>query len=252
MREDTKTIASVEKALYIIEALWKLRGAGVTEIAEFLGFSKSTVHIHLRTLEKKGYVVPTGDGYELGLRFLNYGEYVKRTQTLYEEAQPAITELAHETGELAFCMVEQQGLATVICSGAGRRAMQSSVRVGTHTYMHASSAGKSILAHLPDERVKEILDRWGLPRFTQNTITDREELLTQLEAGKEENVFYSYEEYRRGVASVGVPILGTEGVLGAITVFGPAMRLREGCSDADLPNELLAAANQVEVNMSVP
>ncbi|WP_254538242.1 IclR family transcriptional regulator [Halomarina litorea] len=253
MSDEPKTIASVEKTLKVVEALWKLDGAGVTELAEFLGLSKSTVHVHLLTLERKGYVVSTDGRYELGLRFLNFGEYVKRAQPLYDVAHPTVEDLAAETGELAFCMVEQEGLATAICSGAGRRAVQTSVRVGTHTYMHASSAGKAILAHLSRERVDEILDRWGQPRFTENTIVDRGRLCEELRTMREEGVFYSNEEYARGVASVGVPVLGESGeIQGAITVFGTAMRLSGDRSGSDLPNQLLGAANQIEVNMTAP
>lgn len=80
-------------------------------------------------------------------------------------------------------MVEQHGLTTVICASAGERAVNTNVRVGTHTFMHASSAGKAILAHFPEARVEGILDRWEVRRFTANTIADRETPFEQLETG---------------------------------------------------------------------
>lgn len=90
-----------------------------------------------------------------------------------------------ETGEQAFCRGEQHGLATVICASAGERAVNTNVRIGTHTFMHASSAGKGIPTHLLDERVAEILDQWELRRFTENTIPDRKALFRCLEKGRE-------------------------------------------------------------------
>lgn len=92
-----KTLSSVEKTLDIIEALWKLDGAGVTELADFLDMSKGTVHVHLSTLERSGFVISKEGQYELGLRFLNFGEYVKRSQPLHEVVEPAVEELAAET-----------------------------------------------------------------------------------------------------------------------------------------------------------
>lgn len=248
--DDTpKTLTSVEKTFNIVEALWKLDGAGVTELADHLGMSKSTVHAHLSTLEGNGFVVSEDGQYELGLRFLNFGEYVKRSQPLYAVAQPAVEELAEDTGERVFCMVEQHGLATVICVGEGSRSVQTDLRVGTHSYMHCSSAGKAILAHLPERRTAEILDRWGLKRFTKHTITDRDRLSEQLQAGRERGYFFSREEYRTGVTAVGVPILHDDVVCGAISLTGPAMRLEGDWQERNLPNRMLSTANAIEVDL---
>jgi DNA-binding IclR family transcriptional regulator len=244
-----KTLSSVEKTLDIIEALWKLDGAGVTELAEFLDISKGTAHVHLSTLERSGFVVSEDGQYELGLRFLNFGEYVKRSQPLYEIAEPAVEELAAETGERVFCMVEQHGLATLICVGEGSRSVQTDIRVGTHSYMHCSSAGKAILAYLPDDRVMEIIDRWGLKQFTENTITDRERLFENLQEGHERGFFINQQEYRKGVTSIGAPLCGDR-VYGAITISGPSMRLEGDWHERELPNHLLSTANAIEIDMS--
>ena len=243
-------IEAVTKALDVVEALWVLDGAGVTELADHLDMSKSTVHSHLATLRNKGYVVAEDGTYRLGLRFLNFGEYVKRSEPLYEAAHPIIEELARETEERVFCMVEQQGLATVICAATGERSVRMDTRVGTHSYMHCSAAGKAILAHLPDERVDEIVDRWGLQRFTDQTVTDRDRLREHLEAGRERGFFVNREEYQRGVTAIGAPVLGEDRVLGAISIVGPAMRLRGDWSETDLPDHLLSAANRTEIDMS--
>lgn len=249
--DDTpKTLTSVEKTLAIIEALWKLDGAGVTELATHLGMSKSTVHIHLTTLEQKGYVAVEGGIYDLGLRFLNFGEHVKRSQPLYEVAKPSVTDLATETDKRVFCMVEQHGLSTVICVGEGSQSVQTDIRVGTHSYMHCSSAGKAILAHLPEDRVDEIVDQWGLPQFTDQSITNRDRLLNDLRAGRERGVFFNREEYRKGVTSIGAPVLGDDTVYGAIAISGPAMSLQDDLLETELPNQLLTTTNRIEVNMT--
>jgi len=52
------------------------------------------------------------------------------------------------------------------------------------------------------------------------------------------------------VTAIGAPVLGEETVYGAIAVIGPAMRLRGNWSDGELPNQLLAAANTAEINVS--
>ncbi|RRJ30120.1 IclR family transcriptional regulator [Halocatena pleomorpha] len=249
--DDTpKTLTSIEKTLSIIEALWKLDGAGVTELADHLDMSKSTAHAHLATLARNGFVVSGDDQYELGLRFVNFGEYVKRSQSLYTVTQPVVEEVAEKTGERVFCMVEQHGLATALCVAAGDRSVQTDIRVGTHSYMHCSSSGKAILAHLPHPRVEEILDRWGLKQFTENTITDRERLYDELRAGRDRGYFFNREEYRTGVTAIGVPIVDDGDVRGAVSLSGPAMRLEGDWHQRDLPSRLLSAANAIEVDLS--
>jgi len=72
-RDDTPNTASVgatERSFRIIEQLGE-RGGGVSELAESLSISKSTVHNHLQTLRELGYVVQDGDEYRLGLQFLD-------------------------------------------------------------------------------------------------------------------------------------------------------------------------------------
>lgn len=43
-------------------------------------------------------------------------------------------------------------------------------QVGRYFYMHNSANGKVMLARVSDDRVTEILNQWGLPAVTENTI----------------------------------------------------------------------------------
>lgn len=45
---------------------------------------------------------------------------------------------------------------------------------GTPTKLHTTAPGKAILAHLPEERIRAIIDEEGLTAETENTINDRE------------------------------------------------------------------------------
>lgn len=246
-----RQLEAVRKTLDIVEALWEADGAGVTELTELTGLPKSTVHAHLSTLRSKGYVVRDDGAYELSLRFLAFGEHVKHSEPLYEAAESPVEELAEQTGERVLCATYQNGLGTNLCVGEGRRSMSSDVDVGTHFYLHASALGKAILAHLPREEVEAVVDRWGLPAFTDTTITEREALFAELEAVREAGVAYNREEHMPGIHAVAAPILGADGerVHGAVSVLGPARRLESEWEEEELRNRLLATANTIEVNL---
>ncbi|AGB33340.1 transcriptional regulator [Natrinema pellirubrum DSM 15624] len=243
-------VEAVVKTLDILEALWQAEGAGVTELTERTGVAKSTVHAHLTTLRSKGYVVQDGDEYRLSLRFLSFGEHVKHAEPLYEAADAPIDELSAQVGERVLCSTHQNGLGTVINVSEGTRSFTSDIDVGTHTYLHSSAGGKAMLAHFPEERVEDVIEQWGLPAFSENTITDRETLYDELDATREDGVAYNNGEYLRGISAIGAPILGNDGtVYGAVTVAGPQHRLENEWEENDLRDRLLSTANTIEVNV---
>ncbi|WP_049925935.1 IclR family transcriptional regulator [Halopiger goleimassiliensis] len=249
-RDEVDRIDAVVKALDIVEALWQTGGAGVTALADRTDLAKSTVHAHLQTLYSKGYVVQEEEEYRLSLRFLSFGESVKRAEPLYESSESAVAELAERTGERAFCSTEQHGLGTIVRAHDGERSVTSDIDVGTPTYLHCSAGGKAMLAHFDESKVDRIVDDWGLPAFTDETITDRETLETELEQVREEGVAYNHGEYLPGVSAVGAPILDNDGtVYGAVAISGPQQRLENEWEVEELQNQLLSATNTIEVNL---
>lgn len=248
--DEVDRIQAVEKTLNVLEALWQLGGAGVTELTNQTGLAKSTVHAHLKTLRSKGYVVQGGDEYRLSLRFLSFGEHVKHEQPLYSSAASSITNLAERTGERVLCVTEQNGLGPVVRAAGGARSVSTGIGVGTHTYLHCSAGGKAMLAHFSQPKVDWVIDEWGLPRFTESTITERDDLVSELESVREDGIAYNRGEYLPGVGAVGTPITGTDGdVLGAVTITGPERRLETEWEFEELHGQLRAAVNAIEVDL---
>jgi DNA-binding IclR family transcriptional regulator len=91
-------VKSVETTFEILQALRRLDGAGVTELADQLDMPKSSVYNYLSTLEQEEYVVKEESEYYVGLRFLDLGRYARQRDELYETARPELESLADETG----------------------------------------------------------------------------------------------------------------------------------------------------------
>jgi len=244
-------IKSLGTAFTVLDALKENDGGRVTEIATETGLSKSTVHKHLTTLAAHGYVVKQGDQYCLSLQFLDLGGYVRNRFPSTNIIKTKTRELAVETGEVAQCMTEQRGKSVVLYREAGTNGVPSRTRPGTQMYLHQTASGKAILSQLMDERVNEIIDRHGLPRATDATITDREELFEELETIRERGVAYSVGESTRGLYAVAAPMLKPDGtVLGAIVVSGPNHRMRGTPMDEEYPDLLLSLVNEIELNIA--
>ncbi|MGA9401442.1 IclR family transcriptional regulator [Haladaptatus sp.] len=251
----SRTLKTVTRAFDVIQALEELNGAGVTELAEHLDMSKSAVYNHLATLRENKFVVQEGSTYSLSLQFLLLGEYVRNQNKLYSIGKEEIESLADETGEYAHLATEQHGLSVNLYKVRGAKAVGSNYQTSKlqkPDYLHFSATGKSILASLPAERVNGIIDRYGLVRKTKNTITDREELLAELEEIRERGYAYNDEEEIEGLKAIGAPVLDREDrVLGAVSVSGPTNRMNEAEYHDTMVEKVTNAANVIEVNINM-
>lgn len=247
-----RTIQSDENLFDIIELIREKGGAGVTDLASDLGLSKSTVHAHLTTLKRRGYVVNADGTYELGLHFFHHGITAQHEHPLYPMAKRKVNHLVRETSERAWCQVEQNGMAYYLCGAEGEQSVQPPVQLGEVVHLHQIAAGKAILAFLPEDRVERIVDRHGLPAQTEHTITDRDELLATLEEVRERGYAFNMEESLTGVHAVGAPIRVDGTVFGSLSVVGPAHRIKGDRLHEELPELLLGATNELQVNLSHP
>jgi len=245
-----RTVKTTETAFTIIEGLEELDGARVTELADHLGLADSTVHSHLATLLEMGYVVKEGDQYQIGSRFLNLGEAAKERKEAFDLVKPKVEQLAEETEERCQFIVEEHGRGVYLHRETGSRAVWTDSGLGRRIYLHSTAAGKTVLATLSDERVEEIIERWGLPPLTDQTITDPDELFAELETVREQGFATNVEESTEGLRAVGVPIVDGDGKLvGALSVSGPSHRMKGEWFESEIPNLLLGTANELELNL---
>ncbi len=239
-------------SLRVIEMLRELDGGGVTELADALELAPSTVHSHLATLLSNGYVVKTGDKYYLSLRFLDHGDYVRNRKQAYRVAASYTQQLAEETDCRAVFAVEENGRGVYIHTSSGRHAVWKYSTVGKQFYLHQTASGKAILSQYSRSKVTEIIDQWGLPTATENTITDDETLFDQFGTIRERGIAFNYEEQLDGVKAVGVPVNGPKDrVIGAFSVASPANRLTDNRFEEDIPNTLLGIANEFELELTM-
>lgn len=243
-------VESVEKLLSIIEFLEQAGEAGVTEIADEIGISKSTVHNHLATLQKNGYVVNENGRYQLGLRFLHIGETTRMRTDLFKISRPQIEALVEGTDLVGNLAVEEQGQGVYLYRSRGSDEIRFSTQAGEEHDLHCTATGKAILAHVSSNRFEELLESIDLVSYTEQTITDRDVLLEELEQVRNRGVAFDEEEYGRGLRCVGVPVFSPGNtVIGAISLSGPAAEMTGSWYRETLPERLQTTKNRIEVNL---
>jgi DNA-binding IclR family transcriptional regulator len=249
--EPTRPVETSRKTISVLDALCERDEAGVTELAEALDMSKSTVHNHLSTLEAEGLVVRNGGGYELGLRLLEYGGHVQNRNQLFNVAAPELKDLASKSRELATLTVEEYGRSVCLACERGEQAIDLDIHPGVRRPLHLTAHGKAILAHMPRDRVDEILGEHGMEAATTRSTTDREELEEQLEAIRRRGIALDDGEYIDGLRCVAAPIKDGNGEsLGAVGVSAPSSRIGSDRFRDELPEFVQSAANVIELNLN--
>lgn len=252
--EGSRGVQSVATACDIINALQAEGGATVSELGDLLERSPSSVHAHLTTLKRYGFVVQRDDQYRLGPYFIPLGEYVRNHMQLYQAAKEVVDELAATTGEGAHLIVEHDGLLLSVYetfgSDAVGREYHARKREEAKRHLHCTAAGKAILADYPEERVREIAERRGLPAQTERTITDVDELLGELAEVAERGYAVADREQLQGIRGVGAPIENrNHRAVGSISLSAPASRLKDDVFREEVPEQVMHAANIAEINL---
>ncbi|WP_049995868.1 IclR family transcriptional regulator [Halococcus sediminicola] len=246
----TVPVKTATRVFEIIEALLELERASLSELARHLDLADSTLHDHLTTLESLGYVVRENKKYQVSFQFLEIGEKTRRNSDIYQVSDDEVSKLASETQEHASLMVEENGMGVLLAIAKGTNAVNLEAYAGRRVVLNASAPGKAILAHLPEWRVEQIIDQHGLPEYTEYTVTGREDLFAELDAIRERGYATDVEELVEGVKAISVPLICRNRVRGAITVGGPANRLKGTLFEEDLPNLLLQSSNVIELNLA--
>lgn len=242
-------IKSLNTTFNIIDALLEIDEAGVSELAEHTQKPKSTVHNHLKSLRMDGWIVVEEGRYRLSTKFLNIGNRVLNQNELYSVAKTQVDNLAAKTGEHASLMVEEDGLGVLLYTTTGTDAVELDTFPGMRMTLHTTAPGKAILAHLPEKKINDIISNYGLNKKTGKTITNREELIKELDDIRRNGFAFEGGERIEGLHSISTPILRSDSqVVGSLSIYGPGHRLAEDRIESELYQLLLEAKSLTEVN----
>lgn len=247
-------VKTANRVFHILESIQELGGGGVSELAEFTGLPKSTVHNYLKTLHRMGFLLKKDGVYDLGAEFIQLGEYAKYKYDIYSVIEEKVDDISQETGERAQFIVEENGRNYYVFISHGESAVNitgSEPGNWKDDIFHSTAAGKAILAFSPEEKVSDIISDWNLTAYTKNTKTDRDELLREIERINDRKYAQNDEEHIKGLRAVAVPILTpSDELVGVISVSAPSKRMQDDRFNRGLPELLLGTANEIELNIA--
>jgi DNA-binding IclR family transcriptional regulator len=221
-------IASVDKALRLLMLFREQTRVRLSEASEHLGVAHSTAHRLLAMLAYHGFVRQERDSraYVAGPALVEIGLAAIRQMDIRLHARPVLENLAASFAETAHLAVLEGATVRYLDAVESSRALRVAARTGATLPASCTASGKAMLAMLAESEVAAMFADDKLPALTQRSVTNLENLLTELRETRERGYALNTEESEDGVASVAVPILGRKDApAAALVVSAPVTRL---------------------------
>lgn len=246
-KTEQNTIQALDRGLEILTALTARPGLTLSELAVETQQAVATVYRALVTLQQHGMVEceEPAQVWHIGSGAFRVGSaFLRRTKVVERARQPMDT-LMRTTGETANLGIEVRDEVLFLSQIETHEAIRAFFPPGTKAPMHVSGIGKALLAWYPEERVRGVIARRGLERFTSLTHTSEVALLRDLARVRERGFAIDDQERAEGMRCVAAPIFNAYGEpVAGLSVSGPAFRM--GLAEADRLGKLVrSAADQV-------
>lgn len=244
-------VKATRTSVCLLERLLELGEAPLTEIANEVDLSKSSVHNHLQTLEQLGFVVKTDMTYRVSLRCCEIGAEARRAVPFYAAGQREVERLSKASGLAGGVAVYERNRAVCLHSTTGPHLETPPVEGGDRLPLHASAPGKAILGALEKSALDSALDEVAFEQLTPETITTDGELRTQLDRVRTRGVATDREEWRPGLCGLAAGFAAADdSVVGSIFVLSADGEMSGKQFQQDVPGLLVSAANHLRQEMA--
>lgn len=195
----------------------------LTDLSNRSGLPRSTVHRIVQELEREYFVIRQSHagGYSLGPGVLKFG--MNSHLTLVAGMRPTLISLAQAVNENVELAVFSGREVLVVDQVVSTARLQAVTKIGKSFSLHGSCIGKSLLAQLPESKLREVLPA-TLTAHTAHTITDLDTFLRELEEVRRTGIAYDREEHDLGISAVATTVHSPTGITHAVAIVAPTVR----------------------------
>ena len=208
-QDQTKTsnVQVISRAAKILRTLRDHpKGLSLSQIAKEVGLARSTVQRIVTTLEQERFVAAASanGGIRLGPEIAMLAAAVH--SDLREEIRPFLIQLSNQVNETVDLSVLDNGKVLFVDQIIAPHPLQATSQPGASFPLHCTANGKAILASLPIAEVGKTVTGATYNSILIQTITNRDELLKELEVVRKEGVAFAREEHIHGICAVGAAV----------------------------------------------
>lgn len=219
-------VASLAKGLSILSA-FDVQNAQMTltEVADRVGMTRATARRFLLTLESLGYLGQEKRKFHLTPKVLNLGYAFMASVPVLDVISPVLEELTAKTGLVsAFAIINDDEIVN-LAHGSISKFFATGQTIGSSKPAYCTASGRAILSNWDSSEVDAYLERVKFKPLTPYTITDPEELKTELAKTKQRGYSLVDQEAEIGIRVIAVPIFdSSKNLIGSIfIVANPAL-----------------------------
>jgi DNA-binding IclR family transcriptional regulator len=250
----TPSPPSIDRALGLLELLAQSRhGLTLSEVSAQMGIPRSSAHTILLSLERREWLRRSGRTrrYLFGPKLFTLANRALGGTSLREAAAPLLKALAQETGLAVHMAILEEGQAVLIEQAAPPR-RRLNTWVGKRMELHCTALGKVLLAWLPEEDARRILNERLLSRHNENTKASPRKLLEEIQETRKRGYAVDDEEAEIGYRCLGAPVFDSDGrVAAAVSVSGTTAQLHF-VNAAPIAEQLREAAARIARAIASP
>jgi len=220
-------VRAVERAIDILLCFTRKEPTrSLTQIAETIQMSKTTVHRLLATLESKRFITRdkvTGH-YRLGFRFIEMASLVLQDVDLHRWARPYLKALSEECGETVDLSILEGSHVMYLDVIESPQRVKIAAAAGQHLPAVFTASGKALLAFMSNEQVRKIIEQ-NLAESTNRQNASIDYILEDLKLTAQRGYAIAMQEYEEDINAVAAPIFDADNQpIASIAIVGPSFR----------------------------
>jgi|LNFM01.1.fsa_nt_gb IclR family transcriptional regulator, pca regulon regulatory protein len=213
-RRSDAYVESFAKGLSVIRSFGpQHRRMTLSEVAVRSGLTRAAARRILLTLLELGYVAQQGRDFELTPRVLDLGYSYLSSMPLANLAQPIMVELGNRFNH-SVSVAALDGSEVVYLLRVPKRNLLNTPGIslaGLRLPAFVSSMGRVLLAALPEDEMKRVLDASDLRALTPKTIWQRTALEEEIRKCERQGYSLIVDEMEEGLSAVAAPIIDAGG-----------------------------------------
>lgn len=237
-------VAVLDKAFQVLEAMSDLgRAATLKELGELSELPKPTLHRILQTLCDLGYVEQdhARSRYSLTLKLFRLGRG-DSYEDVKERMLPIMEALHRRFNETVNLAVLQGSFVYYIHFIETTQNLRWQVRPGARDPFYCTALGRAIVAHLPQSRQDQLVERAVIEVRTPLTPADKPAVRGLLSETAALGWAHDDQENDLGVSCFGIPIMDGDRPIAGLSISLPKSRLTPR-REAEIVEALLEVRN---------
>lgn len=208
LNKPTDYIASLAKGLRVIEAFGaNTARLSIAEAASASGLDRATARRVLLTLHREGYADYDGKFFTLTPRVLRLGIAAIASLPLSQIVQPWLDQLSDQIGQSCSVALLDETEIVYVARAAQKRVMSITLMPGSRLPACTTSLGRVLLASLPREAARTLVETSDLSPRTSFSRTDPDEIMAQIDAARTQGYAILDQEVELGLRSIAVPLI---------------------------------------------